>query len=444
MREGRSRSLTAAALAAGWALLLWSAWPRVFGKSLLERLFWMLGDALGAVLGKVGGDFGWALYMRMAVLVALALGVAPAAAALVLGARMLARAQLRATGTDPLVPVRAWAARRPRALAALLAAPGALLAALSFLRHWPHADVPDVLAAALSALLAMGTSAVFGRGLFGLLQAPLDAGAAEAEEGADGFAFAAVAVTRETRAAVGALGVVSLGVAALLVTMSPTALQSDANLAGLAAYVAALAAAAAAFRGASRIALGLDGVLVMGSSRRRFFGYHDLDGVAVTPAGDLVLQRGGRAALRLQLHGKDAGRRAAIVARLEAGIQRARAPGAAHRLAEAATAEQLAHAARGETGYRRASATREELWEVLEAPAADAAARTRAAAALAVGSGGEDRARLRVAAEHCAEPATRAALLRIVEAEGEAEAEAAREAEAVEARGMAAPRAAGR
>jgi hypothetical protein len=425
MQRPRGRALVAAALAGGWGMLAWVVWGGAY-RPPLRQLFDGIETLFVAAFGSYGHHVYDSTFMRLFTVAMLAIYAIPAAAGLVFVARMLARAQLRATGADPLAKLRAAAERRPRALSAALTAPGAVVTGLSFALlpgSWKE-GFTDVLLSSLPVLLSVAASSLFSRGLFGLLVSPLPA-PADQEAGAEGYTFSAVAVTRETRAMVGALGLFSLGAAALLVALPAAAFETWTLQAGMAAYIAFAAASAYAFRRASRIALGLDGVLITGTSRRRFFAYRDLDGVAVSAAGDVELRRAGRLALRLQLHGEDAARRSAIVSRIEAGIARAAAPGAAHRFAEAATASHLAQAARGEVDYRKAGATREELWEVLEAPAARADDRTRAAAALAVGSDGQDRKRLRIAAEHCAEPATRAELMRIVEAEAEAaEAEA--------------------
>jgi len=414
MRENRLRSSIRFGLVAWWIVLVRLAWPDGSGAGLGDRIFDKLD--LGARLGPLGQDLFSQSYMRASIVTLLVIGAMPLAAGLVALLRMVARADVRASKADPLARLRDAVARRPRAAALASAVPG-LLAALATFLVYPVAasDGAAALLIAVSggaALAAGAMSAVVARGLLHLLVAPLET-AAPGDEGtqAEGHTFAAVAVTREARAAVGVLAAISLAVVGAVVALPLSALDSAAYWAALLGYVALAGASAVAYRRVSRVALGLDGVRVEGSSRRRFFAYRDLDEV-VSLGGEILLRREDRTVLRLQLHGRDAERREAIALRLEACIARARAPGAAHRLA------------RGETDYRRAGASREELWEVLEAPAAEPAARARAAAALAVGSGDDDRRRLRVAAAHCAEPATRVALLRIAEVEFE-EAEAA-------------------
>ena len=62
---------------------------------------------------------------------------------------------------------------------------------------------------------------------------------------------------------------------------------------------------------------------VSGSARTRFFAYRELDD-AQARGDDLVLTRGARIVLRLQLHGKDAARRAAVLERIRGAIRRAK------------------------------------------------------------------------------------------------------------------------
>ena len=72
--------------------------------------------------------------------------------------------------------------------------------------------------------------------------------------------------------------------------------------------------------------------------------------------------------------------------------------------------EALARVAHGGADYRMAAMTREQLWALVEGPEIEASARKAAAVALATSNDGSERARLRVAAEHCAEPQVRVAL----------------------------------
>src|SRR5262249_17736124 len=146
----------------------------------------------------------------------------------------------------------------------------------------------------------------------------------ERERGADGFVFSAVAVTWEARAAVVLFAMVMLAANAAFVLV-PTVASSPNTSTAFLAYTAFPAAFSLGFRRASRIALGFDGVRIGGTSRTRFFAYRDLDAVETTRAGDVVLRRHGRVVLRLQLHGRDASLRGAIVERLRGAIAQAAA-----------------------------------------------------------------------------------------------------------------------
>ena len=66
--------------------------------------------------------------------------------------------------------------------------------------------------------------------------------------------------------------------------------------------------------------------------------------------------------------------------------------------------------AHGATPYRHAALTREQLWALVEGPTTDRAARTAAATVLAETMDDADRARMRLAAVHCAEPRLRIAI----------------------------------
>ncbi|APR80560.1 Hypothetical protein A7982_05907 [Minicystis rosea] len=119
--------------------------------------------------------------------------------------------------------------------------------------------------------------------------------------------------------------------------------------------------------------------------------------------------------IRLQLTGDDAMRIASIVARLESGIDRAKAQASdgAQRFAEAATTKTLSQAAHGHTDYRGRAMSRDDLLAIVESPASTAEARAAAAHALGHAVDAVEQERLRVAAGLCAEPAARAVLLRV-------------------------------
>lgn len=410
----------AAALVAGWFALpvLWLIAGRLY-NAIFDRLYPLYRPHLGVLFHELVRD----MAVRCAVLPAVFVSM-PFAAAFVVLVRFFVRAQHRATDKDLLQRLREGMMGHPRLTWLASAAPALYAVVATFLRDPPHVNGLSAslvwASSMLAGLVSVAVAALFGRGILHVLASPVAEPSPE-EEHAGGYTFSAVAVTREARAAIGALGALSLAVSgALLAVPWRALLQHETGIGvGVAAYVVLAALAAALYRRAARLTLGLDGVRVSGSSRARFHAYRDLDGVTVTPSGEIHLQRGRGTPLRIQLHGPDAARRAAVVERLRASLREARASSAAHRLAEAATASHLGQAARGEVDYRRAGASREELWEVLEGSAPASAARTAAAAALSVGARAEERARLRIAAQRCAEPETRAALLRVAAGEDE-------------------------
>ncbi len=315
---------------------------------------------------------------------------------------------------------RAWAIARPRTVLALLSAPAALLGVRSFLgippELWEHFFERPTLAVAWLVLMFVAppvAMVLVSRAALRRLLLPLPDDA-ETAAGADGFSFSAVAVTRETRTMVGVRrrvrsgGGAGGGGAGRHPLSSPLRRGDGRGRRGCGGAIVA-------FQRASRIAVGLDGVRVSGTSRTRFFAYRDLDGVELTRGGDVLLRRHGRVALHLQLHGAHEGKHAAIAERIRAGIARAAEPatGGAHRLAEAVSLGPLARAARGQGDYRAPGVTRDELWELVEAPATEGSMRAAAGEALALEGDRADRTRLRIAAERCAEPSTRAALSRV-------------------------------
>jgi hypothetical protein len=125
-----------------------------------------------------------------------------------------------------------------------------------------------------------------------------------------------------------------------------------------------------------------------------------------------LLLRGDDVVLRLLLHGDDAARRDAILARITERIARAHDARAAVavQIVASATRDDLARAAAGAGDYRLASLTRDPLWALVEGPETAGAERTAAATALVSHADDEERTRLRVAADLCAEPQTRVAL----------------------------------
>ena len=388
--------------------------------------WWWRGDhawpAVHYALDRLGHAF--MDTMRMS---GLALVVGTALVALGFAVRTVVRAQSRAGRGDRLAGVRRWVEAHPswtRFLTALPAGALALYAASKFNHNVNGAPlIMDLGVAALwlmpSLVAAIGWTAATRMGLRTLVASPLVGERADAQLAGDEITFDAVAVTREARAAVGGVAALTMAMIAWLVSLPVVALFHDPRVfASIAAYVVVALGGAALFRRVSRVAIGLDGVLVTGSSRTRFLAYRDLDDARVT-GGDLELLRGGEVALRLQLHGEDATRRDAILERLRVAIARMKDERghAATDFVASASKEALTRIAHGAGDYRVASLSREQLWTLVEGPAIDGTARRTAARALAASGDGEERARLRVAAEHCAEPQVRIALQRLADGE---------------------------
>jgi len=391
----------------------------------LAWLFWAsLNEGLWAIMGQ------WLVLQLMC-------AVPLAVAALVV--RALARRRVRAGLADPLEALR----RRPWAMRLAAWAPGAAYVYM-FLRvmlrnvdaWWIEPFGLDLVHYVLPhVLIAVGIGKLGSMVMRELVEPVRDERVPSPPREEGDIVFSAVAVTSRTWGAVGAMGVASAAMA-LWVAMAPTAIlvESTAFLAAVAAYIAAAAGAAYAFRRASRIAVGIDGVYVGEAASTRFFAYREMDEVRAAGADDLELVRGGRVVLRLQLHGEDAGRRDEVLARVTAAIARARSgeTRGAEAVVQSMTARRKVVAAAMEPpGYREATLTREHLWELVEGAATDAPTRTAAAEALATASSmdGEERSRLRVAASRVADPRVRVALGSLAhddddeagEADGEAE-----------------------
>ena len=346
--------------------------------------------------------------------------------------RTVARARVREGSSDPLARARRWVASHPRSVRALTVVPGALWSLFIELEApgpwgqlWQTEGYERLGVAAsfgIIGVLATVTMTWFARAGVRSFVAPVldDDEPERAEVASDEISFDAVAVTRETRGAVAAMVALNVGALALALSSS-RAFHDPRVVAGLFAYAAAALGGAALFRHASRVAVGLDGVLVKGTSRTRFFAYRDLDAARVD-GGDLELVRGDRVLVRLQLHGEDAAKRRAVLARIRDAIDRVKEGRGAvsAQLVSSATPEQLVRAAGGAADYRGAALTRGQLWALVEGPEVDEHARRAAAEALAKTSGAgasEDRKRLRVAAEQCAAPSVRVALEKLAEQE---------------------------
>jgi hypothetical protein len=341
-------------------------------------------------------------------------------------ARTIARARLRAGQTDFLDRVRAWTAARSKGTRALLAVPALLWVLFVVwpgpfeLNHVFDEWLPALVRAALpTGLAAWAIFAMTRKGLRELL-APTEGGSeapSRFDIRADEIAFDAVAVTRQTLAMVALFTAITLAVPAFIWTRPILDLFRETSIFYLVgAYIAFAAGGAYAFRKASRISVGVDGVHIHGTSRARFFAYRDLDSARAN-GSDVELVRRGKVVLRLQLHGEDAARRDAVLARITEHIALVREGrgAAAAQIVASSSKDDLARAANGAGDYRIATLTREQLWALVEGPEIEASARKAAAEALVRSSDGAERARLRVAAEHCAEPHVRIALEEIAE-----------------------------
>jgi hypothetical protein len=384
-----------------------------------------LGTHQADVIEQAFNDSTWILQRSLAPLVFSVMLAVP----LTLLIRMVARARARAGLTDPLDRVRSWTLAHPKATERMLAAP-ALLLLVTSMRH----IVLDVLGGKLSnifliyrldltfgALMALFASLMIAvsRGVHLATRAGLRALTAPTLDRSEAgdvtastdrrVAFDAVAVTTETRVAVAAMAALPF---ATFFAVSAAHLGDTATQVVLGAYVSVALVGMLAFRRASRIAVGVDGIFVTGTSRQRFFAYKDLDGVRVN-GSDLELVRGDHVLLRLQLHGEDATQKESIAKRVEEAIAAARAGdgAAAGQVVASASEEELARLAEGAADYRSAAVTREQLWSLVEGPEHDASTRTAAARALLTGSQQGERTRLRVAAAQCAQPQVKVALM---------------------------------
>lgn len=351
------------------------------------------------------------------------LGAASMALLGIIVARGVAESRVRAGMADPLDRLR----RRPRLVHALTWLPAVLFAfpwiaeAIDFtsqlhsengMAWWINVFVADLATAAVSGALAcMG-----GRAGMRSLLAPVAIEEAAPRTPGD-IVFSAVAVTARTRGAVAAL-------AAATVAMVAFALIGPNHAAfpwALAAYIGAAMSAPFVMRRVSRIAVGLDGIWVRDASHALFFAYRDLEGARARGADLELVGKSGRTALRLQMHGDDAARRDELLARVQDAVARSRTGDTrgAETLVQAMPARHIVASAAGDARYRMPSISREQLWDLIESPATDASTRTAAAEALAAHIDQHDRARLRVAAEQCAEPRVRVALTALAGADGD-------------------------
>ncbi len=338
--------------------------------------------------------------------------IAVGAMALLAGVLVRSRAwaRVRAGHPDPIQALRErpWLARVLTVLPALLAVSLPLVSMLEWMAS-THASGPGSMWWAGMMVATLGKAGIFtvlGHAGMRALLSPIVTDVAP-PKGEGDIVFSAVAVTARARAAVVALAVAPVVLVAWLLTNADSPLLVPT----LAAYVAAAMAVPLVMRRASRIAVGIDGVWVRDASQTRFFAYREL-GEARAKGADVELVSGGEGVLRLQTHGEDAGRRDEVLARIRAGIARSREGRTrrAEMLVSVTPGPRVASAAMGAERYREPSISREQLWELVEGPGADAQTRTAAAEALAASLDDTDRVRMRVAASQCAEPRLRVAL----------------------------------
>ncbi len=343
-----------------------------------------------------------------------ALAIATLIAPLALLVRILARGRVRAGQSDPIDRNRAWIANHPWLTRVLVALPGALTAC-SVVSHLMASSTLSSLPYALIPLV--GLTWLTSRGLRAFVAPTVDEDATRAAEHVadDEIVFSAVAVTHETIATVGLFALMPFIAVGTMVLLFPRG-GDGAFVSVMMAYIAIAAGGTALFQRASRIAVGIDGVLVHGTSRTRFFAYRELDSARLN-GPNLEICKGTRVVLRLQLHGEDAARRDAILARITEKISHAasRRGGAAEGFVGGASTEQITRAVAGAVDFRQPMLSREALWAIVEGPTVDVTARSAAASALVKTIDAGERARLRVAASLCAEPRMRVALEKLGE-----------------------------
>lgn len=168
----------------------------------------------------------------------------------------------------------------------------------------------------------------------------------------------------------------------------------------------------------ARVLVGADGVYLRRLLRApRFISFRDLDDVTLE-ASDITLRLVDGSSLSVHYPGDDrGGEPAALVARIREAhaAYRAAPPSSAHRLGRGgrSTSAWIEHARslrEDSTTYRAAAVPDEQLWRIVEDAAASPAERAGAALALRRDLDDAGRARLRLAAEACAEDRLRVAL----------------------------------
>lgn len=338
-------------------------------------------------------------------------------------ARLLARARVRAGYGDPLRRAHAWVQAHGGWVHVLTVIP--LVLATDYLWESIPGHVTPTwlgLGGIASVMVAIELSGLARRGVRALV-APVEQEAqAVASADPNAIIFQAVAVTPETRGAVAAMAllpILTIVTAGALSAHAARPVQDTITQAAILAYVLLAIGGAALFRRASRAAIGLDGILVTGSSRTRFVAYRELDDVHERGT-DLEFVRAGRGVLRLQLHGQDAARRSEVLGKMRAAIAKAKEEKSDAAAQLVLSGDALSRAAQGAARYRAAAVSREQLWRLVEGASVEQGVRVSVGRALAETADDEERVRLRIAAEGCADPEVRNELARLLEEEPEA------------------------
>jgi hypothetical protein len=339
-----------------------------------------------------------------------------------------ARGAAAGSARDPVIRLRDFF-RRHRRFAALLPwapllvrVPDLLEAIVDELHHRDASSLTWLLSRP-AALLAVGAAAAFA-GRFALRSLDMirdrEAETVTAID-RDETTFQAVAVTARTQGAVAGMLALTIAVINGVAQSGRFWMYDYAGGLPLVGYAVAALGFAAWFRKASTIAVGRDGIFIRGTSKERFFAYQDFDEVRLAGM-HFDFHRAGKRVLRLQLHGTDDARAEALAERIRAALAQSHRADGAHLLARAAVSGSLGRAAQGAADYRQPAVSREQLWELVEGEATERTARLAAAEALATSIEGHDRARLRIAANHVADPRVRVTLEELADEDDTSEA----------------------
>jgi hypothetical protein len=184
-----------------------------------------------------------------------------------------------------------------------------------------------------------------------------------------------------------------------------------------------------------QVHVGADGLLVATRIAPTFIAWSEIDAVERYDRGVVVRRRGGDLEIPMSQPGKSANDfdrvlQQALIARAAQALEayrRGQGPDAAARVARRGRphAVWLRDLFDREGSFRTAPILDEQLWAVVESPAAEATARAGAAAVLARTAGDEGRSRLRIAADACTAPRLRIVLDRTASGASESDVEEA-------------------